>query len=97
MQVSLSNEALADAGAAIDWYINKNALTSADDFANELAHALRLLSNFPEAGMSGALSTRMMPLQSFPYSLVYRLQHDQVRVIAIAHHSRRPTYWVGRR
>jgi hypothetical protein len=41
--------------------------------------------------------TRMLTLYDFPYSLIYRIQGDEIRVIAVAHHSRRPGYWVGRR
>ncbi|HWR78218.1 MAG TPA: type II toxin-antitoxin system RelE/ParE family toxin [Thiobacillus sp.] len=97
MQVSLSHETQADASAAVDWYINEKTLAAANDFASKLGHALTLLSQFPELGESGSLKTRMLPLQSFPYSLIYRLHHDQVRVITVAHHSRRPGHWVRRR
>ena len=97
MRVSLSDEAQADADAAIDRYIGEGALIAADDFADELGQALGLLSRFPELGKTIARSTRTLPLHSFPYSLIYCLQVDVIRVIAVAHHSRRPGYWVGRR
>lgn len=97
MQVSLSDEAQADADAAIDWYIGEGALIAAGDFADELDQALGLLSRFPELGRSRAGSTRTLALHSFPYSLIYLLQPNAIRVIAVAHHSRRPGYWVGRR
>lgn len=95
--VSLSSEAQADANAAVDWYVGKGAFIAADDFADELGRALGLLSQFTESGKTGAHNTRTLPLHSFPYSLIYRLQGDAIRVIAVAHHSRRPGYWVGRR
>ena len=97
VRVSLSNEAQGDADAAVDWYIGEGALTAADDFVDALEQALGLLSRFPELGQAGAGNTRTLSLQSFPYSLIYRLQVDMVRVIAVAHHSRRPGYWVARR
>lgn len=97
VQVSLSEEAQADADTAIDWYIGKGAYIAADDFADELDQALDLLSQFAKLGEPGAYNTRTLPLHSFPYSLIYQLQHNVVRVIAVAHHSRRPGYWVGRR
>ncbi|WP_239190188.1 type II toxin-antitoxin system RelE/ParE family toxin [Candidatus Nitrotoga sp. HW29] len=55
------------------------------------------LNQFATLGESGAHNTRSLPLHGFPYSLIYRLQDNTVCVIAIAHHSRRPGYWVGRR
>jgi hypothetical protein len=36
-------------------------------------------------------------LKRFPYTLVFRVQESFLRVIAIAHQSRRPAYWAGRR
>lgn len=96
-QISLSEEAQADADAAIDWYIGEGALVAADDFINEIERALGLLSQYPAMGEGGAHKARSFPLHGFPYSLIYRLQGDTVRVIAVAHHSRRPGYWAGRR
>ncbi len=97
MRVSLSDEAQADADAAVDWYIGEGAFVAADDFADELDQALDLLNRFPELGRAIRRNTRTLPLHSFPYSLIYRVQVDVIRVIAVAHHSRRPGYWVGRR
>ena len=95
--VSFSGEAQADADAAVDWYIGEGALVAADDFVLEIEKALGLLGQFAELGETGLHKTRTLPLNSFPYSLVYRLQGNVIRIIAVAHHSRRPGYWVGRR
>lgn len=56
-----------------------------------------MLAQFPKVGETSVHNTRLLPLHKFPYSLIYRLQDDAVRIIAIAHHSRRPGYWVKRR
>ena len=97
MRISLSDEAQADANVAVDWYIGEGAFIAADDFADELEQALGLLSHFSALGKTGARNTRTLPLHSFPYSLIYCLQVDMIRIIAVAHHSRRPGYWAGRR
>jgi plasmid stabilization system protein ParE len=97
VRVSLSAEAQADADAVVDWYISEGAFIAAEDFTEELDGALNLLNQFAELGESGMHHTRSLPLHGFPYSLIYRLRDDTVRVIAVAHHSRRPGYWVGRR
>ena len=97
MRISLSEEAQADAKAAVDWYIEENALIAADDFADELDQALSLLNQFPEMGKAGARNTRTLTLHSFPFSLIYRLQADVIRIVAVAHHSRRPNFWASRR
>jgi plasmid stabilization system protein ParE len=97
MLVSLSREAQADASEALDWYIGEGAFLAADEFTNELDQALAMLTTFPSLGGKAAHNTRIVPLHIFPYSLIYRLQADTIRVIAVAHHSRRPGYWAGRR
>jgi toxin ParE1/3/4 len=97
LPVRFSSEAQADADAAVDWYIGQGAFNAADDFADEIERALGLLSKFPALGETGTHNTRMLPLHSFPYSLLYRLQDDMIRIVAVAHHSRRPGYWIGRR
>lgn len=95
-QISLSEEAQADADSAIDWYIGEGAFIAAEDFINEIERALGLLKQFPALGEGGAHKARSFPLHGFSYSLIYRSQGDAIRVIAVAHHSRRPGYWVGR-
>ncbi len=95
-RVSLSAEARAGADAVIGWYISEGAFIAAEDFTEEIDSALNLLNQFAALGESTAHNTRSLPLHSFPYSLIYRLQDDTVRVIAVAHHSRRPGYWIDR-
>ena len=97
VRVSLSAEAQADADAVVDWYIGEGAFIAAEDFTEELDGAIDLLNQFAALGESGMHHTRSLPLHGFPYTLNYSLRHDTVRVIAVAHHSRRPGYWVGRR
>ncbi|MGE3298508.1 MAG: type II toxin-antitoxin system RelE/ParE family toxin [Porticoccaceae bacterium] len=97
MRISLSHEASADFEAAIDWYLEELAFAAADDFADEFEHALALLGTFPEMGVTSQYKTRAFTLPKFPYSLIYRVLSDHIRIIAVAHHSRRPGYWAARR
>jgi len=97
MRISLSHEALADFEAAIDWYLEELAFAAAGDFASEFEHALALLGAFPELGVTSQYKTRAFTLPKFPYSLIYRVFPDHIRIIAVANHSRRPGYWAARR
>lgn len=97
MRISLSDEAKADGRDAVEWYINEGAFSAVNVFVDELEHTLHLLRQFPEMGVPSSDRTRILPLRSFPYSLVYRIHASMIRVIAIAHHSRHPVYWAGRR
>ena len=39
---------------------------------------------------------RRVSLHRFPLSIVYREKSDGFQVLAVAHHRRRPQYWLGR-
>lgn len=97
MRISVSDEAKADGQDAVEWYIDEGAFPAVNAFADELEHTLHLLQQFPEMGVPSPDRTRILPLRTFPYSLVYRIHIPWIRVIAIANHSRRPGYWAGRR
>lgn len=97
MRLSLSDEALADAEQAADWYIDQGAWTAAIAFQVELAQALARLTAEPGLGTPGPEGTRVLPLHRFPVSLVYRVHGDELCVIAVAAQRRRPGGWVGRR
>ena len=40
---------------------------------------------------------RRKSLKRFPYTVLYRETAESVQVLAVAHHRRRPQYWLGRR
>ena len=35
-------------------------------------------------------------MQRFPFNVLYREAGNTVQVLAVAHHRRRPGYWLGR-
>ena len=35
-------------------------------------------------------------MKKFPFSILYRVASGSVQILAIAHHRRRPAYWLGR-
>ena len=97
MRVSLSDEARDDVTAAVDWYIAENAFAAADNFTDELEQTIALVLQFPGLGTRRPHNTRMFPLQTFPYVLIYRQQPELPPIIAVAHDKQRPRYWAGRR
>ncbi|HSL96708.1 MAG TPA: type II toxin-antitoxin system RelE/ParE family toxin, partial [Thermoleophilia bacterium] len=51
---------------------------------------------FPDAAPLVRGQVRKQAMAAFPYSVVYTLIDDAVVVLAIAHHARRPFYWIAR-
>lgn len=61
----------------------------------EFERTLALLVEHPEIGAEWK-RWRRFTLRRFPYSLIYTLKGDELRVIAFAHHRMKPAYWAGR-
>jgi plasmid stabilization system protein ParE len=55
-----------------------------------------LIASFPEAAEEIQPGIRKASLRSFRYPLVYSVESDGLLVLAVAHDSRRPGYWVAR-
>lgn len=52
------------------------------------------LSSMP--GAAGARGAKRLVLKRFPYDIVVRELPEEIVVVAVAHHSRRPGYWRDR-
>jgi plasmid stabilization system protein ParE len=66
-------------------------------FVSEFESALALICAHPRLGARWRNDRRRFPLRKFPYSIVYYVRGDELRVIAIAHHRRKPEYGAGRK
>jgi plasmid stabilization system protein ParE len=65
-------------------------------FYADIRRAETLISQFPESAPEILPGIRRRNLQKFPYSLFYSVESGELLVLAVAHHRRRPGYWVGR-
>lgn len=59
-------------------------------------HVLKLVCHHPDAGTLLRRGARKWPLSKFPYLIVYRVEGDDLVVLAIAHMRRRPGFWLER-
>ena len=39
---------------------------------------------------------RRAPMRRFPFSVIYREAGERIEILAVAHHRRRPAYWIDR-
>jgi len=87
---------LADAG---DWYEERVAGLG-DRFLSEVQGAFDLIARNPALGSPWLLQgippgVRHVLLNSFRYAVVY-VTDPRVVVVAVAHASQKPTYWIDR-
>jgi toxin ParE1/3/4 len=78
--------------AAADFY-RSQSVGLGREFIAEVERNVMLLAAHPEIGASWRYQTRRLPVQRFPYSIIYQLHADQLLIAAVAHQSRRPGYW----
>lgn len=99
-RVEFSQDAAAEAEDAYAWLLERSPAA-----ASSLLHALRVardqLSRFPRSGpvWLGAgpdVVVRRLALPDTRYSLFYRDTGEVIEVLAVAHSSRKPGYWLTR-
>jgi plasmid stabilization system protein ParE len=77
---------------AFDWYFERSAIT-ARAFLHESDLVVAQVVEAPERWPRHILGTRRRVFPRFPFSAIYRVTQTELRIVAIAHHSRRPGYW----
>lgn len=77
-------------------YLTEAGAIQAEAFEQEALRVVDLLLRLPEIGTRGRRHSRSMPLRRYPYSIHYRIEPDVIRILAVAHQSRRPGYWAKR-
>jgi toxin ParE1/3/4 len=96
MRVTIHPAARRELREARDYYEDK-VKGLGKDFLARFSESLALLSAHPEAGSGIAPEVRRHLIVRFPYSVIYTLlTRDHLSVLAVAHQSRRPLYWIGR-
>ncbi len=77
-------------------YLELRAAGLGRRFFTEVRRAQDLIAQFPESAPLISPGIHKRVLRKFRYSLVYTIEKHALLILAVAHHSRRPNYWVGR-
>jgi plasmid stabilization system protein ParE len=94
-EVSLHPAAEADYEAALAWYQARSPKAAAG-FEAAVDNAIVAVRDFPEAYPLRDDRHRYCPLRRYPYGLVYRVDGDRVRVVAVPHNRQMPRDWSDR-
>ncbi|MGB4585233.1 MAG: type II toxin-antitoxin system RelE/ParE family toxin [Rhodoferax sp.] len=89
-------EALEELTAGAVYYEAKSSGLGAR-FASEVEAATHIAAEFPEMGAPFKHGTRRVFPKKFPFSVVYRIQADEIVVLAVAPDVRKPGYWRERK
>jgi toxin ParE1/3/4 len=66
------------------------------DFFDDVQRVIDALREHPFLGRHVGRGLRQTLLYRFPFSLIYAAETDEILVVAVAHHKRRPWYWKHR-
>ena len=94
--ISIHEAAEAEINEAADFYDLHNPGLG-NEFLAEIGRTIRGISEFPEAAPVVRGRLRKRSIAKFPYALVYSVRPEEIRILAVAHHKRRPFYWRSRR
>jgi plasmid stabilization system protein ParE len=82
----------ADYKQALAWYRERSARAAAG-FEAALDVALNRIAEAPEQWELCDDRHHLYILRRYPYSVIYRIEGDDVLVVAVAHSSRDESYW----
>jgi hypothetical protein len=96
-EIEILAEAAQEAAEAARWYERERPGLGAE-FQAAIEVAMDLLEespvpSVPATGSAANRGVRRLILRRFPFDLIFVHSRSLVRVIAFAHHSRRPDYW----
>lgn len=97
MKFRFAQDARSEFAEATRWYAREAGVGQAKAFRNEILRVIRLLIEHPDLGTLTVPPCRRMTAHRFPYDLVYRHDKGTITIVALAHQSRLPEYWAGRR
>jgi plasmid stabilization system protein ParE len=89
--------ALEELQAAAAFYSESATVELGQAFLAEFERVVTSVLENPRLGAIFRGSRRRALLRRFPYSVIYQVAGEELRVVAVAHQHRRPAYWAGRR
>jgi plasmid stabilization system protein ParE len=97
LRLAWQGEARRELREAVAYYRDQAGLDIAQDFKIAAMRAAERLLDYPGLGPDAERGTRRSVVHDYPYTLIYRVTPEVITIIAVAHQSRRPAYWAGRR
>ncbi len=95
MTFSFHPDASAELNQAVDFY-EECEPGLGYEFLEETYSTIARILRYPDAWSQFSGRARRCFTKRFPYSVIYQVKEDLIRIIAVAHSHRRPGYWINR-
>ncbi|MES2552932.1 MAG: type II toxin-antitoxin system RelE/ParE family toxin [Pseudomonadota bacterium] len=102
MNIVVHPEAANELNGAIAFYSSRAnrelglALINGFAIVNKFKSVVRLLATNPHLGSQWLADAYRFNMRRFPFNIIYRFGGEQLLILAVAHHRRRPGYWKSR-
>lgn len=97
MKLVVSPPALAELHDAAAFYALKANVELGLAFVAEFERTANFVLSNPLLGAVFRGTRRRFFLRRFPYSIIYLIAEEELQILAVAHHKRRPGYWTNRK
>ena len=77
-------------------YYNSKVPDLGVEFLHEVKKAVKRLETDPDAAQKVRGDVRRRLIRRFPFGILYRVDPDEIVILAVMHLSRRPDYWRAR-
>ncbi len=77
-------------------YFERERAGLGEAFIDAVESRIAEIVEFPDAGTILVGDVRRRLVRRFPYSVLYTIRRDHIRLLAVMHAKRRPMYWVDR-
>lgn len=78
------------------WYYEQQVIGLGESFLDKVNTAVRDIAEHPFRWPVIRPNIRLRLVHRFPYGLYYRVDQDEIVILAVAHLRRRPMYWIER-
>jgi plasmid stabilization system protein ParE len=95
MRARFLKPAEGEVGEAVA-YFDEQRSGLGDRFEQDLADIVAFVTEHPRTGKPLTQRVRSIRLRTFRYNLIYVIDGEEVVIVAVAHHRRRPAYWRNR-
>lgn len=88
-------EAEAEFLDAVDWYA-QHSFRRGLDYTDEIRGSINEICDEPFIWAFFEGDCRRVLTGRYPYSIIYLVENEEIIIVAVAHLSRKPGYWLSR-
>ncbi|MBB4843091.1 plasmid stabilization system protein ParE [Paucibacter oligotrophus] len=96
MSRTIHRLAAEDLAQALRFYKTEAGAGLARRFLAEFERVVKLLEQYPGLGTPTNEGRQAHPLTDFPYSILYKAEGGEIRILVVRHQNRDPEYGAGR-